>query len=335
MKEDAAEMEALIASTKRPKVRALLRDYLTQLQAEIRTRTDGKAAPPAAVSKAAAPAPAAPAPAPPAPAAAAPAAVSSKPPAPAPSPHAPVKLAKPPPAPAKNEYVTISSMAWDQDAYGKDPQHVFVYILSGIDGVGEVKDQVTCDFTKNSFDLKIHGLKGKNYRLFKNNLDKEIVPGESTCVVKKNKVTLNLRKVRRSPAVVSPQSRPRASSLQRLVRQRIATLRCDGLISPLNARDSWLQCKGQYGYDQWLDLVAKRPKAEDKETDPSAGIMDMMKQREWMGLSVGHDGCLGRKTWFETLGLEDHVGHLDWDAYAGCALRVEAEQRRGLQPPPL
>ena len=35
--------------------------------------------------------------------------------------------------------------------------------------------------------------------------------------------------------------------------------------------------KGTYGYDQWLDLTAKRAKSEDKKDDPSAGIMDMMK----------------------------------------------------------
>jgi|EP00908_Phaeocystis_cordata_P002760 calcyclin binding protein len=93
--------------------------------------------------------------------------------------------------------------------------------------------RAACDFTGCSFDLKIKDFNGKNYRLFKNNLDKEIVPGESKVVVKKNSIKLSMRKT-----------------------------------------------KGQYGYDQWLELTAKKPKAEGgaKTDDPSASIMDMMKQ---------------------------------------------------------
>ena len=93
--------------------------------------------------------------------------------------------------------------------------------------------RAACDFTSCSFDLKIKDFNGKNYRLFKNNLDKEIVPGESKVVVKKNTIKLSMRKT-----------------------------------------------KGQYGYDQWLELTAKKPKAEGgaKTDDPSASIMDMMKQ---------------------------------------------------------
>ena len=43
---------------------------------------------------------------------------------------------------------------------------------------------------------------------------------------------------------------------------------------------SMRKTKGQYGYDQWLELTAKKPKAEGgaKTDDPSASIMDMMKQ---------------------------------------------------------
>ena len=89
-----------------------------------------------------------------------------------------------------------------------------------------------CEFGKNSFDLKILDFGGKNFRLLKNNLDKDIVPGESKVTVKKNRITITLRKA-----------------------------------------------KGSYGYDSWIDLTAKRPKAEtDSKADPSAGIMDMMKQ---------------------------------------------------------
>ena len=40
------------------------------------------------------------------------------------------------------------------------------------------------------------GLGGKNLRLKKDNLDKQIVPGESKCIVKKNKVTIKMKKVK-------------------------------------------------------------------------------------------------------------------------------------------
>ena len=36
--------------------------------------------------------------------------------------------------------------------------------------------------------------------------------------------------------------------------------------------------KGQYGADHWMDLVAKRTTGGATQDDPSAGLMDMMKQ---------------------------------------------------------
>lgn len=41
---------------------------------------------------------------------------------------------------------------------------------------------------------QVHGLKGKNYRLVKDALDKDIVPGESKWRVKGNRVTVQLKK---------------------------------------------------------------------------------------------------------------------------------------------
>jgi calcyclin binding protein len=62
-----------------------------------------------------------------------------------------------------NVYTEISRFGWEDEGYGKDK--VTVHIMSGVDGVGELpKDNVTCTFTKDSFDLKILGLHGKNYR---------------------------------------------------------------------------------------------------------------------------------------------------------------------------
>lgn len=114
-------------------------------------------------------------------------------------------------------YTTIPSFGWDQDKYGVDPNYVYVYITSGVDGVGDIKDRVSCEFTKSSFDLRILDLSGKNLRLLKNYLDKEIIPAESKCITKKNRLTIKLKKV-----------------------------------------------KGEYGYDQWIDLTAK--KCEDART---------------------------------------------------------------------
>jgi len=108
-----------------------------------------------------------------------------------------VKLAAPPPPqPPKSDYKTITSIAWDQDDYGKEPNCVYVYVTSGMDGVGEAKERVSCDFKKDSFDLKIVDFGGKSYRLVKTNLDKDIVPAESKVVVKKNSIKLVLRKAK-------------------------------------------------------------------------------------------------------------------------------------------
>ncbi|KAL1524297.1 hypothetical protein AB1Y20_019200 [Prymnesium parvum] len=217
LKEDVAEIEALIADTARPKVRAILCDYLTQLQAEIRTRSIASAP---AMN-----------PSNPTPPQQTPRQTTAPNPAPTLGP-VPVKLAaRPPPPPLKSDYKPITSMAWDQDSYGKEPNNVYVYLTSGLDGIGEAKDRVSCEFSKSSFDLKIHDFGGRNYRLVKTNLDKDIIPHESKVVVKKNRITITLRKA-----------------------------------------------KGAYGYDTWMDLVAKRPRGDEASKDPSAGIMDMMKQ---------------------------------------------------------
>ena len=89
-------------------------------------------------------------------------------------------------------YTPITDFAWDQDGY--DSPVVTVYV--DLSGVGSVKDNVSCDFTKSSFDLQVLGLDGKNYRLLKDNLDKDIVPEKSRIIVKKNKVVVKLQKVK-------------------------------------------------------------------------------------------------------------------------------------------
>ena len=50
-------------------------------------------------------------------------------------------------------------------------------MVMGLDGVGSLdKSEVVCDFTKDSFDLRVHNLDGRNYRCVKDNLDKDRQP---------------------------------------------------------------------------------------------------------------------------------------------------------------
>ena len=119
---------------------------------------------------------------------------------PPPAPPAPVPVKLPAAATqgggAALTYSTIPSLAWDQDSYGKEPNYVYVYLTSGLDGVGDAKERVSCDFTSKSFDLRVLDLGGKNLRLRKDNLDKEIVPGESKVIVKKNRITIKMCKAK-------------------------------------------------------------------------------------------------------------------------------------------
>jgi len=239
---DIADVEALLAKAERPKVRTIITDYLHQLRAEQATLRSGGAAMPGSTGAIAAPVPAPKAstasPVPAAPASAAPAAAA---PAPAPVPvRAPV-LEVPMPAKLPTvkpevgpsiEYTSVASFGWDQDSYGTDPNYIYVYVTSGVDGVGAIKDRVTCDFGKDSFDLKVNGLNGKNLRLLKRGLEKDIVAAESKCIVKKNQIKIKM-----------------------------------------------LKKKGQYGYESWTELTAKRSKTDEdgKEKDPSSSLMDMMK----------------------------------------------------------
>jgi calcyclin binding protein len=139
-----------------------------------------------------------------------------------------VKVAAPVSTGGRVVYTPITDFAWDQNGY--DSPIVTVYV--DIEGVGTVKDNVKCDFTKSSFDLVVMDLKGKNYRLLKDNLEKDILPDKSKILIKKNKVVVKLQKV-----------------------------------------------KGQYSYENWPQLTSKKSaeKRNQANKDPSAGIMDMMK----------------------------------------------------------
>ena len=88
--------------------------------------------------------------------------------------------------------VTINDFAWDQGEYNSPT--VTIYI--DLNDVGTVKDKVDCKFTSSTFELTIIGLNGKNYKLYKDNLDKDIIPEKSNFIVKKDKIVIKLAKVK-------------------------------------------------------------------------------------------------------------------------------------------
>lgn len=53
-------------------------------------------------------------------------------------------------------FTEISRFGWEDDGFGKNK--VSVFVMSGVDGVGNLPEQnVSCQFTKTSFDLKVSG----------------------------------------------------------------------------------------------------------------------------------------------------------------------------------
>jgi len=105
------------------------------------------------------------------------------------------------PAPAPVPVVVKSAGPWTEittfalELGGYNSSAVTVDVrLKGIENLPS--ENVQCQFTESSFDLKIVGLDGVNYRMLKNNLDKDIVPAESSVRVKKNHVIVSLAKVK-------------------------------------------------------------------------------------------------------------------------------------------
>jgi calcyclin binding protein len=133
-----------------------------------------------------------------------------------------------PPVPISSaKYIPITTFAFDSGKY--DSPTVTIYV--SLDGVKEIpKENISCEFTKQSLDLIVRDLKGKSYRLFKDNLAHDIDPKSSKFLVKSDRLVIKLGKT-----------------------------------------------KGKYGYESWSDLVAKKPKRDEKKNDPHASIMDMMK----------------------------------------------------------
>jgi len=172
---DIKELKTMMASATRPNVKKELSRVLDMLEAEAR-RTGAKTQQ-AAVSEPSAP---------PASAAAAAPAVAKKAPEPE---HKPVPIQ----VVAVGPWTEITTFALDLGGYDKEE----VVVDIRMKGVEALKSEaVTCDFTESSFDLKVVGFEGKNHRMLKTNLDKDIVPAESSVRVKKNHVIVTLKKVK-------------------------------------------------------------------------------------------------------------------------------------------
>jgi calcyclin binding protein len=81
------------------------------------------------------------------------------------------------------------------DAGGYNSQFVTLYIP--LTGVGSIpKSDVKCEFTPSSMDLVVLNLEGKSYRMYRDNLDKDIDPAKSKYIIKADKVVVKLAKIK-------------------------------------------------------------------------------------------------------------------------------------------
>lgn len=128
------------------------------------------------------------------------------------------------------KYVPIDRFAFDAGGYNAP----FVTLYVDLPGVGSIpRDQITCEFQKDAFDLIVHNLRGQSYRLFKDCLEKDIDADKSKIIVKSDKIVVKLAKVK----------------------------------------------QGEYGgYEYWSKLTDDPKKKKNLKENPSAGIMDLMKQ---------------------------------------------------------
>lgn len=158
----------------------------------------------------------------------------------------PVPVPVPVPVPTASlstpKYKSIDKFAFDAGSYNSPTVTIYI-TLPQINQIP--KENIQCNFTPTSFDLTILNYNNQNHRLIKNNLEKEIDvnPKKSRIVIKANKIIIKLGKV-----------------------------------------------KGEYGsYDNWTDLTSKKGKdskmkgggggsASSSKSDPSASIMNMMKE---------------------------------------------------------
>jgi len=105
-----------------------------------------------------------------------------------------VAVSKPPVLAASNKYIPIDSFAFDAGGYNSQ----FVTLYISLPSVGSVdRSNITCEFTKGSFDLIVREYQGnKTMRLMRDNLEKDIDAEKSKIVVKADKILVKLSKVK-------------------------------------------------------------------------------------------------------------------------------------------
>jgi len=167
---DCHELRSMLNTAKQPNVRKELQRVLDMLEAERARQASKAAAQPAAKAHA-------------------PGGPASKPPQKVEEVHKPVPVDIKPMGP----WTEITTFALDLGGFDKPLVSVDLR-LKGVEALPS--ENVTCDFTESSLDLKVVGLDGVNYRFLKTNLDKDIVPAESSVKVKRNHVIISLQKVK-------------------------------------------------------------------------------------------------------------------------------------------
>lgn len=128
------------------------------------------------------------------------------------------------------KYVPIDRFAFDAGGYNAP----FVTLYIDLPGVGSIpRDQISCEFQKDAFDLIVRNLRNQSYRLYKDCLEKDIDADKSKIIIKSDKIVVKLAKVK----------------------------------------------QGEYGgYEYWSKLTDDPKKKKNLKENPSAGIMDLMKQ---------------------------------------------------------
>lgn len=100
-----------------------------------------------------------------------------------------------PSLPSTAKFIPIDRFSFDAGGYNAP----FVTVYVTLPGVGSIdRDLIQCQFQTSTFDLVVKDLNGKSYRLFQDNLEKDIDASKSKIIVKSDKVLVKLAKVKQS-----------------------------------------------------------------------------------------------------------------------------------------
>jgi len=94
---------------------------------------------------------------------------------------------------AAGPWTEITTFALDLGGYGGSTITVDIR-MKGVETLPT--ENISCDYTESSFDLKVMGYEGKNHRMIKTPLEKDIIPSSCKMKVKKNHIIITLEKVK-------------------------------------------------------------------------------------------------------------------------------------------